>query len=171
MNLIYLSIFIFLVFQRIFELLFAKSNERYQKKKGAIEINDPYYKAIVITHVLFFICLLTESYFTHYWLKPISIYIFIIFVILQFFRLWCIFSLGRYWNTKIIVLPNSHLVSKGPYKWIKHPNYIIVGLEFITIPILFHAYTTAVIFTFAHYLLMRKRIPMENEALKLYIIK
>jgi len=165
---VYFVIFIYLVMARLLELVIAKSNEEYQKKRGAIEIKDPYYPLIVLTHSLFFIFLLMESYFKHRFSEPILLFWLTAFILVQLFRYWCLFSLGKYWNTKVIVRPNSKLVKKGPYKWIKHPNYIVVGLEFLIIPILFHSYLTAIIFLTLHILLMQKRIPLENNALKTY---
>ncbi|MGM8216405.1 isoprenylcysteine carboxyl methyltransferase family protein [Bacillaceae bacterium W0354] len=166
---IYLIIFVYLISMRLVELVIAKSNERFQKQRGAFEVKDPYYKLIVLTHILFFISLIMESYYNDIWDISISIPILIIFLLLQLFRIWCIASLGRYWNTKIIILPDGDIVKKGPYKWFSHPNYLVVGLEFIIIPIMFNAFVTTILFLSLHLLLMRKRIPMENEALKTYI--
>jgi len=167
---VYFIIFIYLIVMRVVELIVARLNEVYQKNRGAIEIKDPYYSLIILTHSLFFIALIFESYFNHKWEEPISLIWLTLFILVQLFRYWCLFSLGRYWNTKVIVQPNSQLVKKGPYKWINHPNYIVVGLEFLIIPILFQAYGTAIIFFTLHLLLMRKRIPLENRALKTYLI-
>jgi methyltransferase len=91
---------------------------------------------------------------------------FILFFITQWFRIWCIRSLGRFWNTKILILPGAKLVSKGPYRFLKHPNYIIVGVEMVVIPILFHAYMTAIIFPILHLILLTVRLPVEEGALK-----
>jgi methyltransferase len=91
--------------------------------------------------------------------------LFLLFLLTQIARIWCIWSLGKYWNTKIIVLPGSPLVKKGPYKYVKHPNYIVVGAELFIIPLLFGAYITAVIFPILHILLLRVRIPCEEKAL------
>jgi methyltransferase len=88
-----------------------------------------------------------------------------LFWITQLARIWSITSLGRYWNTKIIILPGSDLVKRGPYKYVKHPNYIIVGVELFVIPMMFSTYWTAIIFPFLHLLLMTVRIPAEEKAL------
>lgn len=167
----YFIIIIYLISLRIAELLIAKSNEKHQKNQGAIEIDDPYYAHIVVTHILFFIALILESVLSHGWGKDISIVVFTVFLLLQAFRFWCLFSLGRFWNTKVIVLPNAKFVRKGPYKWINHPNYWLVGLELFVIPIMFHAYITAFLFVSAHIWLMTKRIPLENQALHQHLTK
>ncbi|RPF55811.1 isoprenylcysteine carboxyl methyltransferase family protein [Aquisalibacillus elongatus] len=163
---IYIVLSLYFILLRLVEVMVAKSNEKFQKQRGAIEVNDPYYKAIVMTHSLFFIVLLTESYIVHEWQRDISIVVFTLLVMVQVLRFWTLASLGRFWNTKVIVLPSANLVVKGPYKWMKHPNYVIVGLEFILIPILFYSYVTATVFLSLHLWLMTKRIPLENQALQ-----
>ncbi len=80
-------------------------------------------------------------------------------------RVWCIVSLGKFWNTKIIVLPKVVMIKKGPYKYMKHPNYLIVFVELFTIPAMFGAYITAILFPILHLLLLTIRIPAEDRAL------
>ncbi|MFK4997793.1 isoprenylcysteine carboxylmethyltransferase family protein [Bacillus sp. N9] len=70
-----------------------------------------------------------------------------IFIMTQLARIWVIVTLGKYWNTKIIVLPGAQIVKEGPFKYVKHPNYIIVTIELLVIPLLCQAYITALIFS------------------------
>ncbi|MDV2580787.1 isoprenylcysteine carboxyl methyltransferase family protein [Alkalibacillus haloalkaliphilus] len=166
---IYILLLIYLISLRLLELAIAKSNARYQIDRGAVVVSDRYYPLIVTVHVLFIISLITESYMSHQFNQSLSVSLLIIFIFLQVLRFWVILSLGRYWNTKVIINPSGgRLVKKGLYKYVKHPNYWVVFLELITIPLLFGAYITAVVFPVAHMLLMTKRIPLENEALKKY---
>ncbi|GEN45112.1 isoprenylcysteine carboxyl methyltransferase family protein [Alkalibacillus haloalkaliphilus] len=166
---IYILLLIYLISLRLLELAIAKSNARYQIDRGAVVVSDRYYPLIVTVHVLFIISLITESYMSHQFNQSLSVSLLIIFIILQVLRFWVILSLGRYWNTKVIINPNGgRLVKKGLYKYVKHPNYWVVFFELLTIPLLFGAYITTVIFPVAHVLLMTKRIPLENEALKKY---
>ncbi len=74
-------------------------------------------------------------------------------------------TLGRFWNTKIIVLPGVTVIKKGPYRYIKHPNYVIVAVELFVIPLLIGAQLTAFLFPILHLLLLRVRIPSEEKAL------
>ena len=94
-------------------------------------------------------------------------FLFSLFIVLQTLRIWCIVSLGRFWNTKIIVLPRVALIKKGPYKYVDHPNYIIVGMELFVIPLLFGAYVTTFVFPILHLILLKIRIPKETEALSM----
>lgn len=160
-----LVLLIFIALQRITELMIAKRNEQWMKKRGGIERGKEHYKWFVIVHTLFFLSILLEVDLRDYSGFKINLLLLTIFVLLQIARVWCITSLGRFWNTKIIILPSELLVEKGPYKYVKHPNYIIVGLELFFIPLLFNAYVTALIFPILHLLLMKIRIPIENKAL------
>ncbi|SEA63272.1 methyltransferase [Thalassobacillus cyri] len=156
-----------ILLQRIVELFIAKANQRWALKHGGEEHGKQHYKWFIFVHTLFFISLYIEaSLFFGGWRPNAFIGLFIAFTFLQLFRAWCILSLGRYWNTRVIVIPGHELVSKGPYKLIKHPNYWVVLMEFIIIPLLFQAYMTAVIFPILHLLLLKVRIPVEEKALK-----
>ena len=83
----------------------------------------------------------------------------------QLIRVWALTSLGRYWNTKIIVLPGAKMVNKGPYRFLKHPNYLVVTIEFIVIPLMFEAYFTAFFFSLLNGIILRIRIAAEERAL------
>ncbi|GAB3066286.1 isoprenylcysteine carboxylmethyltransferase family protein [Virgibacillus ainsalahensis] len=96
----------------------------------------------------------------------LSYFLLTLFIITQSLRFWCIYTLGRFWNTKIIISPQFSLVKEGPYKYVKHPNYIIVGIELFIIPLLFDAYITAIVFPILHILLLTVRIPIEERAFK-----
>lgn len=157
----------FLFAQRVTELLIARRNEKWMKDQGAYEVGAEHYKWIVAVHTGFFISLfvevkLFEAQPASWWLIP-----FVFFAGAQILRFWALFSLGRYWNTKIIVLPGANVVESGPYRFLRHPNYVIVAVEIFMIPLVFQAYVTAVIFSVANaVVLLRVRIPAEEQALK-----
>ncbi|TMU86814.1 hypothetical protein FGG79_01310 [Bacillus sp. BHET2] len=158
--------FTVLLIQRLVELYIAKSNEMWMKKQGAKEYGQGHYKMMVAIHIAFFISLLIEGGVLHpgvnrYWPLLLCGFIFT-----QLGRIWVIASLGKYWNTKIIVLPKAEIVAKGPYKYLKHPNYLIVTLEFIFVPLLFNAYWTLFIFALLNQLILSIRIPLEEQALR-----
>lgn len=158
-------LFSFLIVQRFVELCWAKRNERWMKERGAKEFGQHHYKYIVCMHSLFFVSLLLEGMRKRQ--SPLWPFLFKIFIVLQLFRLWIIVSLGRYWNTKIIVLPKAKRVQKGLYRWFRHPNYFVVSLELIMIPLMFQAYWTAIIFTICNAYLLSIRIRVEERALRL----
>ncbi len=155
-------IVLFVVAERLLELNIASKNERWMKAKGAIEVGKNHYKYFILLHSLFFICLIVEA---HYANATINFFFFGVFLLAQVGRIWCILSLGRFWNTKIIILPNVLCIKKGPYKYIKHPNYVIVFIELFVIPAMFGAYVTAILFPITHLFLLTIRIPEEEKAL------
>ncbi|HWP92812.1 MAG TPA: isoprenylcysteine carboxylmethyltransferase family protein [Thermodesulfobacteriota bacterium] len=159
-------IFLFLlILQRLFELVLARRNERILKSIGAIEFDKDGYKVIVAMHVLFLISLVTEKVLFERELNELWFLFAILFLCAQVLRYWTISSLGVYWNTKVLVAPDHNIVSSGPYKYLRHPNYIAVIIEIATIPLIFSCYITAVVFSVINLLLLRRRIRIEEEAL------
>jgi methyltransferase len=156
----------FIIFQRIAELLIAKSNEKWMIKQGAIEFGRGHYLVMVAVHILFPVCFCLEKILLNRGLSPFWPAIFGVFIMAQVLRIWIISTLGRCWNTKIIVLPHFSVIRKGPYRFLRHPNYVVVSLELIVIPMLFSAYFTAILFTVVNGLMLAIRIPMEENALK-----
>jgi len=156
--------FAFLILERTIELFIAKRNARLIKSIGGYEVGKEHYTAILILHITFLISLFIEANYRDdlpkYWLIPFSI-----FIIAQAFRIWIIYSLGKFWNTRIYVVPKSSPVVKGPYRYLRHPNYVIVMLEMITIPLIFSAYLTAIIFPTINVFMLSYRIKVEEKAL------
>jgi methyltransferase len=83
----------------------------------------------------------------------------------QALRWWCVTTLGRRWNTLVIVVPQAPLVRRGPYRWLHHPNYVAVVAEGVALPLVHTAWLTAASFTLANALLLTVRIRVENDAL------
>ena len=154
-----------LLLQRVLELIAANKNEKWMKKHGAIEFGREHYGLMVAMHVAFLSSLILEVYFFKQDLHPLWPFFLTLFIGLQGMRFWVIRTLGKYWNTKILVIPRGKLVKKGPYKWIKHPNYLIVTLELFTIPFIFQAYLTLVLFFVLNQIILSIRIPLEEQVL------
>ncbi|WP_245890015.1 isoprenylcysteine carboxyl methyltransferase family protein [Rummeliibacillus pycnus] len=166
MNILFIFIFTIICIQRVIELRIARANEHFMKERGAIEFGQSHYPFIVLLHVAFLCSLFIEYYVKDLSLNRFWIFLLGFFLALQIGRVWVIKSLGHFWNTKIIVLPNASLVKKGPYRWIPHPNYLIVALEIVVIPLTFQAYYTAIIFSILNLVMMLIRISIEEAALK-----
>lgn len=156
----------FVIVQRLIELYIARKNEQWMKEKGAIEFGREHYRRMVLLHVSFFVSIISEVLLFTRGLSSIWQVLLVLFVLTQLGRIWALTSLGRFWNTKIIVLPGARVIKKGPYKYVKHPNYVIVALEIIIISLLFNAFITGVLFTFLNAWMMSVRIPEEENALK-----
>ncbi|QPA32729.1 isoprenylcysteine carboxyl methyltransferase family protein [Thermaerobacillus caldiproteolyticus] len=162
---VFYAFFFFIVGERLVELAIAKRNERVLKATGAKEFGARHYPWIVAMHALFFVSFWIEATLKGGQLSPWWPFLFSFFTAVQGLRIWTLWSLGRLWNTKILVLPNAHVVVKGPYRWLRHPNYLIVTLEMILIPLLFEAYWTALIFSVLNAFLLSIRISTEEQAL------
>ena len=135
----------FVVLLRIGELIISKTNEKWLLKKGAVEYGSKHYSFIVALHVLFFLSLIFE--YTAQQDHSFSLPLIIFYFLLLTFKIWIIASLGKFWNTRIYHIPNMPLIKKGPYKYFKHPNYAVVIAEIAIIPMIFHLYITAIVFT------------------------
>jgi methyltransferase len=154
------------ILQRLVELVVAKRNEKWMRGQGAFEAGAAHYPVMVSMHIAFFISLIAEVLLFDKSLSSVWILFLIIFLVTQLARIWCLTSLGKFWNTKIIILPGADVVQKGPYKWIRHPNYVIVATELLVLPLMFSAYFTAIIFSFLNVWMLSVRIPAEEKALK-----
>jgi methyltransferase len=158
------TIFIlFLIFQRLAELYVSSKNEKWLLKNGAIEYGKEHYPFIVALHTLFIISLIVE-----YVLRDdvtVNFTLIVLFFVLIVIKVIVISTLGHYWNTKIYKVPGTRPVATGIYKYVKHPNYIIVICEIAIIPLAFGLYYTAVVFTLLNAIMLTVRIKKENEVL------
>ncbi|MFJ7725610.1 isoprenylcysteine carboxyl methyltransferase family protein [Neobacillus sp. NPDC097160] len=155
----------FIILQRVVELFVAKGNEKWMKQQGAVEFGEKHYKYMVMMHVLFFVVLMVEKVLLERGLSRVWPFVLCLFCFAQFIRIWAIASLGKYWNTKILVLAGAQVVRKGPYRFLKHPNYFVVTIELFVVPLLFNAYYTAFLFTILNVIMLMIRIPEEEKAL------
>lgn len=159
------GVFFFLVMQRFVELGVARRNRAWMEERGGIEIGQKHYPLIVTLHTAFFLSLWIETAWRGYLISEYWPILFIILFLTQILRYWALFSLGPYWNTRIIILPGTPPVVKGPYRYFRHPNYLAVIVEIAFVPFLFHAYITSLLFTLLNALMLKYRIHMEEAAL------
>ncbi|RSK25319.1 isoprenylcysteine carboxyl methyltransferase family protein [Bhargavaea beijingensis] len=154
------------IIQRLVELRVAKRNEQKLKSRGAFEAGASHYPYMVAMHIGFFISLIAEVLLTDRPLSPIWPVLLAVFLAMQVLRVWCLASLGEFWNTKIIILPGASVVKRGPYKWLRHPNYVIVTTELLVLPLIFQAYFTTIVFMALNAWMLSVRIPAEERALR-----
>ncbi len=146
--------------ERLIELAIARRNTRRLLAVGAVEHGARHYPFIVALHAAWLGTLLV-------WVPddaPIRWLFLTPFALLQFARVWVIASLGPYWTTRIIVPPGAPTVRRGPYRWLRHPNYAIVAAEIALLPLSFGAWDVALIFSLANGLLLSYRIRSEEAA-------
>ena len=161
----FLWIYLLLLLQRLIELALAARNRKLALARGGIEYHPKTYKKFIWLHSLFLVSLLLESYPWQLPLDLLTWFCLALFGLLQLMRYWCIRSLGEQWNTRIIVIPGVPLSRRGPYRWFRHPNYLVVTLELAVIPLLARAPLTLLMFSLANLVLLRQRIRLEEEAL------
>lgn len=156
----------FLIFERLFELALARRNRRVLLERGGKECFAESYRQIVFLHTAFFVVLITESWPWRIPVDALTLFGLIALALTMVLRYWCIATLGHRWNTRIIVLPGSQPIRTGPYRFLRHPNYLAVTLEFALIPLMLRAPFTLAIFSVLNLFLLRRRIALEEKALK-----
>ena len=154
----------YVILLRIGELFLSKRNEKWLLQNGAVEYGKKHYPFIVALHILFIISLIIE--YSTKQTASFSLFFIILYFLILVFKAWVVLSLGKFWNTKIFHISNLPLVKKGPYRYIKHPNYMIVIAEIAVIPLAFHLYFTAIIFSILNAMMLFVRIKEEDKALR-----
>jgi methyltransferase len=147
--------------QRAAELVYANRNSRRLLAAGAIEHGRRHYPLLVLLHAAW----LAAVFFLVPPEAPVIWPLIAVYLLLQAARLWAVASLGRFWTTRVITLPGAPLVRRGPYRWLKHPNYLIVAAEIAVLPLAFGAWALALGFSLANAGLLAARIRVEDEAL------
>jgi len=159
-----LAIFIVLFLvavQRLIEIVYAERNTRVLLARGAVEIGRAHYPVIVLLHAAW----LTAIVLFLPWNATIHWWALSAFVVLQLGRVWVIATLGPYWTTRIITLDGAPLVRKGPYRFVRHPNYLVVAGEIAALPLAFGEIDVAIVFTVLNALVLAWRIRQEDRAL------
>ncbi len=152
---------LFVAAQRSAELLHARANERRALASGAIEIAPGQHPWIVALHTSWLLAMLL---FVPPGRAPDGAFL-ALYALLQLARLWTIASLGPYWTTRVITFPERPLVRRGPYRFMRHPNYAIVACEIAILPLAFGAWRIAALFTALNAIALFARIRVENRAL------
>jgi methyltransferase len=146
--------------QRIGELWLSNRNRRRLLERGGREVGAAHYPLIVAVHALWLFIL--------WWLapvRPVDGFWLALFVLLQLGRIWVIATLGERWTTRVIVLPDAPLVTRGPYRFVNHHNYVVVVGEIAVLPLVFWLWQVAAIFTVLNAVALTIRIREENRAL------
>jgi methyltransferase len=161
-------IFPFLLLQRLFELYLSRKHRRALLARGGREFHPEFFPVIAGLHVLFLVSLAVESYPWRYPLSPFTWGCLSALALVTAGRYWAIASLGENWNVRIVLVPGEPAKRKGPYRFLRHPNYLVIVLEFLFFPLLLRAPVTLVVFSLANLALLRRRIRLEEEALGKY---
>lgn len=147
--------------QRLAELVFARRNERRLLAEGGHEVGAGLYPLIVGLHVAWLAALLLGVPAD----APVRWPYLAAFLALQGARAWVMASLGRYWTTRVITVPGRPLVRRGPYKYLRHPNYLVVAGEIALLPLAFGAWRIALVYSLFNAVLLWLRVRGEDQAL------
>ena len=154
-------VLVLVALQRLGELVWSRRNERSLREAGAIEVGAVHYPLLVLLHTGWLVAMLV--------LVPLETvpdpWLLSAYLGVQGLRLWTMASLGRFWTTRILTLADAPLVRRGPYRWIRHPNYLVVIAEVALLPLAFGAVGIALIFSAANLILLVIRIRAEDAAL------
>jgi methyltransferase len=153
-----------LALERVGELVLSRRNARRAFARGAVEVGQGHYRVMAAFHTLFLVACAVEA-----WRRPfpgaLGWTALALALAAQALRYWAITTLGERWNVRVIVLPDAPPVVAGPYRYIRHPNYVAVALELAAVPLIHGAWLTAVAFSLGNALLMVVRIRAEERAL------
>jgi methyltransferase len=157
-----LLLLVYVVLQRLAELVHARRNTRRLMAQGAVEIGAAHYPTMVALHAAW---LAANAVWVAAHAPPLDPLFATLYLLVQPLRFWAIASLGRYWTTRIVTLPGAPLVARGPYRLVRHPNYAVVVLEIALLPLAFGAWEIALAFSVLNAAMLWVRIGAENAAL------
>ena len=152
--------------ERLAELVVTTRNARWSFARGGVETGREHYPVMVAMHAAFLVAAPVEVIVADRPFLPwLGWPMLALAAASQALRWWCIASLGHHWNARVIVVPGAPLVRRGPYRWLRHPNYVAVVTELAVLPLVHTAWLTALVFSAANALVLRTRIRVENAAL------
>ena len=152
--------------ERLAELVVSKRNAAWSLTRGGVESGFSHYPAMVVLHTGLLVGALVEAFARRPHVPGALAWTMLGVVALsQGLRWWCITTLGPRWNTRVIVVPGLAPVAAGPYRWLRHPNYVAVVAEGVALPLVHAAWVTAVVFSALNAVLLSVRIRVENTAL------
>jgi methyltransferase len=165
---LYAGLLVLTGLERLVELVVSRRNARWAFEHGGREAGRGHFPVMVALHTALLAgCFLEPLLTGRPFLPWLGIPALVVALGAQGLRYWCIGTLGRRWNTRVIVVPGLPLVTRGPYRWLPHPNYVVVAVEGLALPLVWSAWGTALVFTVLNaWLLLAVRIPVEERALR-----
>lgn len=152
--------------ERLVELAVSRRNANWSFARGGREFGQGHYPVMVAMHSALLLSCMAEVAFAHRPFIPALGWPMVAVVAAStVVRWWCVATLGKHWNPRLIIVPGAELVRSGPYRWIHHPNYTAVAVEVAALPLVHSAWLTAIVFTIANAAVLRVRITAENLAL------
>ncbi len=164
---LYLGLIGLVVLERLVELVITERNARSLRARGGFEVGRAHFVPMALLHAW----LLAAAPLEVFWLErpfvpALGVPMLLLLAATMGLRYWAITSLGDRWTTRVFVVPEEPPVAKGPYRWLRHPNYLAVIVEVAALPLVHTAWWTALAFSAANLLVLRTRIRVEEEALE-----
>lgn len=151
--------------ERLYEMWLSRRHARRVLARGGVEVGAGHYPVMVVLHTLFLVSAVAEVWLLATpalpWLTLLSLVAVVLTMVLRY---WAILSLGDRWNTRVLFEPGRPPVTRGPYRWLRHPNYLAVATEIFFLPLIHGAWRTSLVFSVANAVLLRHRIRVENAA-------
>jgi len=162
----YVALVVLVGLERLAELAVTKRNAAWSFANGGYERGQRHYVFMVVLHTGLLVGCVAEVWLAdREFVPPLGWSMLAVVVAAQALRWWCIATLGRQWNTRVIVVPGLSRVVGGPYRLLRHPNYVAVALEGLALPLVHSAWVTAIVFTVVNAVLLGVRLRVENAAL------
>ncbi|WP_373046805.1 isoprenylcysteine carboxyl methyltransferase family protein [Vulgatibacter sp.] len=163
---LYLGFLLLLGVERIGELVLSRRNAARSLADGGVEVGQRHFRAMALLHTAFlFACAAEVVLFERRFPGALGTFAFGVAILAQALRYWAIGTLGPRWNVRVIVVPGEAPVTSGPYRFVRHPNYVAVVLEILFVPLIHGAWITALLFSAANAVLLYVRIRTEEAAL------
>jgi methyltransferase len=157
--------------ERVAELVVSKRHAAWAFSHGGVEHGRSHYVVMVVLHTGLLVGAVAEVWLLDRPFLPALGWTMLVLVLAsQGLRWWCIRTLGRQWNTRVIVVPGLSLVTRGPYRVLRHPNYVAVVVEGLALPLVHTAWVTAALFTVLNAALLAVRIRVEDAALRAEVV-
>nr|WSX53762.1 isoprenylcysteine carboxyl methyltransferase family protein [Streptomyces sp. NBC_00974] len=162
----YTVLVLLVIAERFAELSVARRNGAWSRARGGLEHGAGHYPAMVALHTALLLGCLVEPWVADRPFLPLLGWPALVLVLAaQGLRWWCISSLGPRWNTRVLIVPGLALITRGPYRYLRHPNYLAVAVEGMALPLVHTAWMTALGFSLLNAALLTVRIRCEDEAL------
>jgi methyltransferase len=163
MTFAYIALLVVVGIGRLAELGVSRRNQRKLEQQGVRKIPEAHFRWMVILHGAVLVCAGAEVLFLHRPLIPaLAIPMLVLFVLANLLRWWVIRTLAGHWNVEVMESSRVGVVSSGPYRWVRHPNYVAVVLEIFSLPMIHTAWITAIAGTLGDLEILRRRIKVED---------
>jgi methyltransferase len=162
----YISLLVLVGIERLVELRVSRRNQRRMAEQGVRKIFEPHFPWLVAFHTLVLVASGLEVLLLHRpFIPALAIPMAAVFVLSNLLRWWVIRLLAELWNVQIMESSRIRIVTSGPYRWIRHPNYVGVVMEVVSLPMIHTAWITALVGTALYMEVLRRRVRMEDAVL------